>query len=79
MKTRTIVSFPNPTFFDININNGSLGKAKPSAKRGRKAAGPAKCGRAKLPNDDLLVVRSFYIVAFREEDLEGQEINGTIW
>jgi hypothetical protein len=79
MKTRTIVSFPNPTFFDININNGSLDKAKPSARRGRKAAGPAKCGTSELPKDELLVVRHFYIVAFREEELEGQEEYGTIW
>jgi hypothetical protein len=39
MKTRTIVSFPNPTFFDININNVSLDKAEPSVRRGQKAVG----------------------------------------
>jgi hypothetical protein len=48
MKTRTIIRLPNSTIFDIEmINKDSLDKAKPSARRGRKAAGLLiKDGRA---------------------------------
>jgi hypothetical protein len=39
MKTGTIVSFPNLTCFEINIDIGSFDKAEPSVRRGQKAAG----------------------------------------
>ena len=40
MKTKTIVRLTNTTVFDIEIVNiGSLEKAKPFVRRGRKAAG----------------------------------------
>jgi hypothetical protein len=46
----TIVSLTNPAFLDKEIaDNGSLEKAKPFERRGRKAAGPAKGGMAELP------------------------------
>jgi len=39
IKMRTIIRLPNSTFFDIEIVNKDLpDKAKPSARRGRKAA-----------------------------------------
>ena len=48
MKMRTIIRLPNSTFFDIEmVNKDSPDKAKPSARRGRKAAGLLiKDGRA---------------------------------
>jgi len=40
----------NAAFLDKEIaDNGSLEKAKPFVRRGRKAAGPAKGGMAELP------------------------------
>ncbi len=40
MKTRTIFRLPNSTFLDIEmISKGLLDKAKPSVRKGRKAAG----------------------------------------
>jgi hypothetical protein len=48
MEMRTIIRLPNSTFFDIGmVNKDSPDKAKPSARRGRKAAGLLiKDGRA---------------------------------
>jgi hypothetical protein len=40
---------------------GSLEKAKPFERRGRKAAGPAKGGMAELPRDEPLVSSAFFI------------------
>jgi hypothetical protein len=43
MKMRTIIRLPNSTFFDIEtVNKDSPDKAKPSVRRGRKAAGLLK-------------------------------------
>ena len=40
---RTIICLPNSTFFDIErVNKDLPDKAKPSARRGRKAAGLLK-------------------------------------
>lgn len=39
MKTGSIVSFPNLTCFEMNIDNGSFDKAERSVRSGRKAAG----------------------------------------
>lgn len=43
MKIRTIIRLTNTTWFDIDItNDGSPDKAKPSVRKGRKAAGLLK-------------------------------------
>jgi len=42
MKTKTILRLTNSTFFDMELNKSFLDKAKPSARRGRKAAGLLK-------------------------------------
>jgi hypothetical protein len=42
MKTSTILGLTNSTFFDTRLDRSFLDKAKPSARRGRKAAGLLK-------------------------------------
>jgi hypothetical protein len=51
---RTIIRLPNSTFFDIEmVNKDSPDKAKPSARRGRKAAGAEQVySMAELPKDE---------------------------
>ena len=64
MKIRTIVRLTNTTWFDIDItNDGSPDKAKPSARRGRKAAGAEQVySMAELPKDEPKVARLFHFV-----------------
>jgi hypothetical protein len=53
----------NPAFLDKEIaENGSLEKAKPFVRRGRKAAGPAKDGVAVLPKVEPLVSLAFFVL-----------------
>ena len=61
---RTIIRLPNSTFFDIEmVNKDSPDKAKPSVRRGRKAAGAEQVNSmAKLPKDELQVGRLFYLL-----------------
>ncbi len=58
---RTIIRLPNSTFFDIErINKNSPDKAKPSARRGRKAAGAEQLfSMAELPKDEPKVSSAF--------------------
>jgi hypothetical protein len=64
MKTRTNVRLTNTTFFDMEITNSdSPDKAKPSARRGRKAAGAEQfSSMAELPKDEPMVARLFYFL-----------------
>jgi hypothetical protein len=64
MKMRTIIRLPNSTFFDIEmVNKNSPDKAKPSARRGRKAAGAEQfSSMAELPKDELQVGRLFCLL-----------------
>ncbi len=57
MEMRTIIRLPNSTFFDIEmINKDSPDKAKPSVRRGRKAAGAEQVySMAELPKDEPTV------------------------
>jgi hypothetical protein len=49
-------------FLDKEIDGiGSLEKAKPFVRRGRKAAGPAKGWMAELPRDEPLVSSAFFL------------------
>jgi hypothetical protein len=58
-----IVCLTYITFLDKEIgDNGSLEKAKPFVRRGRKAADPAKGRMAELPRDEPLGARLFYFV-----------------
>ena len=61
MKMRTIIRLPNSTFFDIEmVNKDSPDKAKPSARRGRKAAGAGQVfSMAEPAKDEPMVVRLF--------------------
>ncbi len=64
MKIRTIIRLTNTTIFDMEITNSdSPDKAKPSGRRGRKAAGAEQLfSMAELPKDELQVGRLFYFL-----------------
>jgi hypothetical protein len=61
---RTIIRLPHSTFSDIEmINKDSPEKAKPSVRRGQKAAGTEQLfSMAELPKDEFQVVRHFYVL-----------------
>jgi hypothetical protein len=61
MGIRKTIRLPNTTWFDIDItNDGSTDKAKPSVRKGRKAAGAEQVfSMAELPKDEPYVVRLF--------------------
>jgi hypothetical protein len=63
---QTIVCLTNPAFLDKEIaDNGSLEKAKPFVRRGRKAAGPAKGMMVELPKLEPLEAPPFYFWAIK--------------
>jgi len=55
-----IIRLTNPTVFDMNKPTGSPDKAKPSVRRGRRAAGLLGKKMAELPKDEPSVSSAFF-------------------